>query len=47
MYQCDIIGCPEYVSHPGQLCLACTQRKEAEDDPHEDEYEYDEDEGWL
>lgn len=42
MYECDTIGCPEYVSHPGQLCLACRQREEAESDPDDDDdYEHD------
>lgn len=43
MYECDTIGCPEYVSHPGQLCLQCTQRKEAEDSGYDD-YDDDDDE---
>jgi hypothetical protein len=41
MYECDTIGCPEYVSHPGQLCLACRQREE--NDGADDEDEYDDD----
>lgn len=36
MYECDTIGCPEYVSHPGQLCLACRQREE-NDGAYDDE----------
>jgi hypothetical protein len=36
MYECDTIGCPEYVAHPGQLCLACQQREES--DGEEDDY---------
>jgi hypothetical protein len=44
MYECETTGCPEYVSHPGQFCLACTQRNEAEDEMEE---EWDEIEGYL
>jgi hypothetical protein len=40
MYECDTLGCPEYVSHPGQLCTACTQREE--DDGEYDDEDYDE-----
>jgi hypothetical protein len=32
MYECETIGCPEYVSHPGQHCLVCRQRMEAENE---------------
>jgi hypothetical protein len=35
MYECDTIGCPEYVSHLGQFCLGCTQRNEADDNLNE------------
>ena len=45
MYECDMVGCAEFVSHPGQLCLACRQRWEAEDDT--DEEVYDDEEGYL
>jgi hypothetical protein len=30
MYECDTIGCPNMVSHPGQYCLECEQRQDSE-----------------
>ena len=36
MYECDTIGCPEYVSHPGQLCLRCEQRERDEEELEEE-----------
>lgn len=44
MYECDTIGCPEHVSHPGQLCLACRQREE--NDGEYDDEDYDADDGY-
>jgi hypothetical protein len=40
MYPCDKIGCTEFVSHPGQLCLACTQREENEGDDYDEDEDY-------
>lgn len=39
MFECDTLGCPEYVSHPGQICIVCTQRQDAESDPYEEIYD--------
>lgn len=45
MYECETLGCPNYVSHPGQFCLECTQRNESSSDDLDEEY--DEEEGYL
>lgn len=45
MYECETLGCPEYVSHPGQYCLRCTQEREADEDDSDEEY--DEIEGYV
>lgn len=37
MYECDRITCANYVSHPGQLCLECQQREDAENECGDDE----------
>lgn len=39
MYKCDTLGCPEYVSHPGQLCLACRQREEHDSEYDDEDYD--------
>lgn len=41
MYECDTLGCSEYVSHPGQLCTACTQREESEGEYEDGDYDDD------
>lgn len=37
MYECETLGCSEYVSHPGRFCLACTQGNDAFDDDADEE----------
>jgi len=44
MYECATLGCPEYVSHPGQLCTACWQREQ--NDGEYDDEDYDEADGY-
>lgn len=48
MYECDIVGCSNPVSHPGQLCLEHQQAQdELEDEGYFDDFDdLDEDEDW-
>lgn len=39
MYDCDQIGCPNKVSHIGQLCLPCEQEEDDDHDDYDDESE--------